>query len=254
MKNIILSLIMLTYLSSCSEKQTQTEQKDSVIKVVASPDSTNNDMNSAEVLYLEDVLQCVDLQGLEKKFGKENVKKDAVIETGEGQFNATKIFPDSDREVEIYWKDGQEFKIIQDVMVRPREGRDGSLIIKSPWSSREGLKTGMKMSEVVALNGKTFTITGLGWDLGGNVVSWEGGKLDKKNVSVRFNDFSEDRAGLTEQEYSSISGDREFDTAHPAIKKLNPTIDQLSVFKKPEIDAKLGQKMTKEVEKKQVPR
>jgi hypothetical protein len=252
MKQIIYSLIITLLFANCSEKQTQTDNQDSVIKVVASPDSTNNDMNNAEILYLEDILQCVDLQGLEKKFGKENVKKDAVIETGEGQFNATKIFPDSDKEVEIYWKDGKEFKLIQDVMVRLRTDRDGSSRIESPWSSREGLKMGMKMSEVVALNAKTFTITGLGWDLGGNVVSWEGGKLDKKNVSVRFNDYSGNQGGLSEKEYSSISGDREFDTAHPAIKKLNPTIDQLSVFKKPEIDAKLGQKMTKEVEKKQV--
>jgi hypothetical protein len=252
MKKVFFNITIFILLTSCSQKQTQTDNKDSIIKVVASPDSTNNDMNNEEILYLEDVLQCVDLQGLEKKFGKENVKKDAVVQTGDGQFKATKIFPDTDQEVEIYWKDGQEFKVIQDVMVRPRMGRDESLIIKSPWSSREGLKMGMKMSEVVALNGKTFTITGIGWDLGGNVVSWEGGKLDKKNVSVRFNDFSEDRGGLTEQEYSSITGEREFDTAHPAIKKLNPTVDQLSVYKKPAIDAALGQKMTKEVEKKQV--
>ena len=83
---------------------------------------------------------------------------------------------------------------------------------------------------------------------------WEGGKLDKKNVSIRFNDYSGNQGGLTEKEYSSISGDREFDVSHSVIQKLNPIIDQLDVSVKLELDAELGQKMTKEVEKKQIPR
>ena len=254
MKKIILSLITLTFLSSCTQKQAQSENKDSVKIAVISKDSVATDTPKAEVLYLEDILQCHSLQGLEKKFGKENIKKDAIIETGEGQFKATKIFPNTDKEVEIYWKDGKEFKEIQDVMVRSRMNKAGNIELSSAWVSREGLKMGMKLSEVVALNGKTFTMTGIGWDLGGTVMSWEGGKLDKKNVSVRFNDYSDNQGGLTEKEYTSISGDREFDTAHSVIKKLNPTVDQLDVSVKLDIDQELGQKMTKEVEKKQIPR
>jgi hypothetical protein len=254
MKKVLLSLVTIICLNACSQKQAQNESKDADAKTVSPIDSVSSSQINAEVLFLEDILQCIDLQGLEKKFGKENVKKDAIIETGEGQFNASKIFPDSEKEVEVYWKDGKDFKEIQDVMVRAKVADDGGLALKSLWVSREGLKLGMRLSEIVALNGKTFTMTGIGWDLGGTVVSWEGGKLDKKNVSVRFNDYSGNQGGLTEKEYSSITGEREFDTAHPAIKKLNPSIDQLSVFKKPEIDAELGQKMTKEVEKKQIPR
>lgn len=254
MKKIILSLIILMYLSGCTQKKSQTENKDSTKTSIVSKDSIATDANHAEVLYLEDILQCVSLQGLEKKFGKENIKKNAIIETGEGQFNATKVFPNTDKEVEVYWKDGKEFKEIQDVMVRSRMNKKGNIELSSPWVSRQGLKMGMRLSEVVALNGKTFTMTGIGWDLGGTVMSWEGGKLDKKNVSVRFNDYSDNQGGLTEKEYSSISGEREFDTAHSVIQKLNPSVDQLDVSEKLEIDQELGQKMTKEVEKKQIPR
>ena len=254
MKKIILSLITIVYWSSCSQKQAEKGNNDSVEISTASKDSVATDDTKKEVLYLEDILPCVDLQGLEKKFGKENIKKDAIIETGEGQFNATKLFPDTDKEVEVYWKDGKDFKEIQDVMVRVKVADDGGLALKSSWVSREGLRMGMRLSEVVALNGKTFTMTGIGWDLGGTVMCWEGGKLDKKNVSVRFNDYSGNQAGLTEKEYSSISGEREFDTAHSVIQKLNPSVDQLNVSVKLEIDAELGQKMTKEVERKQMPR
>ena len=243
---------MLAYLNSCSQKQSQTENKDSEKIATVSKDSVATDTSKSEVFYLENILQCIDYQELENRFGKENIKKNAVIETGEGQFNATKLFPNTDKEVEVYWKDGKEFKAIQDVMVRAKTGDNGNLVIKSPWVSREGLKMGMKLSEVVALNQKTFTMTGIGWDLGGTVVSWEGGKLDKKNVSVRFNDYSNNQGGLTEKEYSSITGDREFDVAHSVIQKLNPIIDQLSISGRFKIDPALGQKMTKEVEKKQI--
>lgn len=254
MKKIIIGLISLTCIVGCTSKKAKTESIDSVKIVRILKDSVATDAQKTEILYLEDILQCVSLQGLEKRFGKENVKKDVLIETGEGQFKATKIFPNTDKEVEIYWKDGKDFKEIQDVMVKSAIGDDGNLAVKSPWVSREGLKMGMKLSEVVALNGKTFTMTGIGWDLGGTVMSWEGGKLDKKNVSVRFNDYSNNQGGLTEKEYNSIIGDREFDVAHSVIQKLNPIIDQLDVSVKLKIDPILGQKMTKEVEKKQIPR
>ncbi|MDZ7898089.1 MAG: hypothetical protein U5N85_08685 [Arcicella sp.] len=254
MKKIIFCLFTLVCLGSCSQKQPSEENADSLKITTNSKDSIATDETKKEILYLEDILQCVSLQGLEKKFGKENVKKDAIIETGEGQFNASKIFPDTDKEVEIYWKDGKDFKEIQDVMVRAKVADGGSLALKSPWVSREGLKIGMRLSEIVALNGKTFTMTGIGWDLGGTVVSWEGGKLAKKNVSVRFNDYSDNQGGLTEKEYNSITGEREFDTAHSVIQKLNPSVDQLDVSVAFEIDADLGKKLTKEVEKKQIPR
>lgn len=254
MKKIILCLVALTYIMGCTQKQAQTENSDSVKTAIITKDSMATDTPKAKVLYLEDILQCVSLQELEKKFGKENIKKDAIIETGDGQFNATKLYPDSDKEVEIYWKDGKDFKEIQDVMVKAQRADNGGLALKSPWVSREGLKLGMRLSEVIALNGKTFTMTGIGWDLGGTVMSWEGGKLNKKNVSVRFNDYSDNQGGLTEKEYNSISGDREFDTAHSVIQKLNPSVDQLDVAVEFEIDADLGKKLTKEVEKKQIPR
>lgn len=250
MKKFIFCLITFVIIQGCTKKTAQNENTDTAKVERSSKDTIAVD----GVLYLEDVLQCVSLQGLEKKFGKENIKKDAIIETGEGQFNATKIYPDTDKEVEVYWKDGKDFKEIQDVMVKAKVADDGSLALKSPWVSRKGLKLGMRLSEIVALNGKTFTMTGIGWDLGGTVMSWEGGKLDKKNVSVRFNDYSGNQGGLTEKEYNSISGDREFDTAHSVIQKLNPSVDQLDVSVKLEIDAELGQKLTKEVEKKQIPR
>jgi hypothetical protein len=252
MKKIFYSIAFLLVVSACSKEKTSQNTVDSV-KVVSS-DSVATDTPKSEVLYLEEVLECVDLQGLEKKYGKENVIKKATFETGEGAFEATKIFANTEKEIEVYWKDGQEYKQVQDIVAKGHVEKDGRILPISPWVSKVGLHLGMKMSEVIAMNGKTFTITGIGWDLGGNVISWEGGKLAKKNVNIRFNDYSDNMGGLTEKEYESISGDREFDTKHSSIQKLNPVIDELSVNAPFEITPELGQKMTKEVEKKQIKR
>jgi hypothetical protein len=252
MKQLFYSLAFVGMLVACTDKKNTAESHDSlqVVKV----DSVAKNNPNTEMLYLEDILQCVDLKGLENKYGVANVQKNAVIETLEGDVKATRIFPNTEKEVEIYWRDGQDYKKIQEVFIKSKLVGNDKMNFNTPWVSKQGLKLGMPLSDVVKLNGKNFTISGIGWDLGGNVVSWEGGKMADKNVLVRFSDYSDKSGQFTEQEYSSISGEREFNTQHPVITKLNPTVDQLSVFLKPEIDAELGQKLTKEVEKKQIPR
>lgn len=252
MKKTIYYLAVLTLATSCSQTKTTLETTDTLIEVKI--DTIATDTSISKVMYIEDVLECVDLQGLEKKYGAKNIVKIDSIVSGEGSFETTKLFGNTDKEVNIYWQDGHKFKQIQDVVVRGRLDENAKLKKNSPWVSKLGLRIGMKMSEVIALNGKTFTITGIGWDLGGNVVSWEGGKLANKNVNIRFNDYSDNMGGLKEAEYNTIIGDREFDTKHPAIQKLNPTVDEFSIYKTFEITPELGQKMTKEVEKKQIKR
>lgn len=248
---ISIIFISVVCLNGCSQKKNEDSKIDSSTnakrhsKIIARPDTIQE-------LYLEDILACVNFEGLTKKYGAENVKKDVIVETGEGQFKITKLYPDTEKEVEVYWKDGKEYQQIQDVMIRVRYTKDEKTDFSSPWSSKNGIHLGMKLAEIVQLNGKTFTITGFGWDLGGSVVSWEGGKLSGKNINVRFNDFSDDNGGLTPQEFSAISGEMEFDVLHSSITKLNPSVDQISVFIKPAITKDQGQKMVKEVEAKQM--
>ena len=252
MKNLAVIVFISFCILGCTQTKTTIETSDTTI--ITKIDTVATDTVVSKVMYVEDVLECVDLQGLEKKYGANNIIKKATIETGEGSFETTKLFGDTEKEVQIYWQDGKEYKQIQDVVVKGKLDENAKLKNNSPWVSKLGLRLGMKMSEVIALNGKTFTITGIGWDLGGNVVSWEGGKLANKNANVRFNDYSENMGGLKEAEYNTIIGDREFDTNHPAIQKLNPTVDEFSVYKTFEITPALGQKMMKEVEKKQIKR
>lgn len=248
MKKLSFIALALITLAACQTKQNQEKTGDSTTIQVA-----KDSLVVADSLFIEDVIACKNWDGLVKKFGVENVKKEVTIETGEGSFKASKVFADTDKEIEIYWKNENDYTHLQDVVVKARYDKEGLAHFNSPWASKTGLKLGQRLAEVVKLNSKTFTITGLGWDLGGNVVSWEGGKLADQQVNVRFNDFSQNMGGLTSDEYTQISGDREFDVAHPMMKKLNPQIDELSAYAKLEITPEEGHKMVKKVEEKQVP-
>ena len=252
MKKVLYPIVFLTIITSCTQTKTTIQTTDT--SIVTKIDTVATESSVSTFMYIEDVLECINLQGLEKKYGAKNIVKIDSIESGEGTFETTKLYGNTDREVDIYWQDGHKFEQIQDVVVKGRLDENAKLKSNSPWVSKLGLRLGMKLSEVIALNGKTFTITGIGWDLGGNVVSWEGGKLANKKANVRFNDYSDNMGGLKEAEYNTIIGDREFDTKHPVIQKLNPTVDEFSVYKTFEITPELGQKMTKEVEKKQIKR
>lgn len=46
------------------------------------------------------------------------------------------------------------------------------------WTRADGVRIGMTVPELAALNGGPFAFTGFDWDYGGMVTDWRGGKLD----------------------------------------------------------------------------
>ena len=87
MKKIIYYFSFLVLTTSCSQTKTTIETKDTLIEVKI--DTIATDSSTSKVMYLEDVLECIDLQGLEKKYGAKNIVKKDSIETGEGTFEIT---------------------------------------------------------------------------------------------------------------------------------------------------------------------
>jgi hypothetical protein len=72
MKNHINFLILLIVLAACQTKNAKVEIIDSTKTVI---DTLAVDTPKTNVMYLEDVLQCVDLQGLEKNTEHQTLKK-----------------------------------------------------------------------------------------------------------------------------------------------------------------------------------
>ena len=103
------------------------------------------------------------------------------------------------------------------------------------WQTSGGIRVGTRLSELTAMNGKPFTVSGFGWNYGGNVLSWDGGALAKLDCNGRLVltlDGERVRAGeyavkLTAEEKRSFSGDRPVASNNTALEKLDPRVVNL---------------------------
>lgn len=107
---------------------------------------------------------------LESRFGKSNVVEETFPGAeGNGRYPALVVFPDDPRRrLELVLDAADPDAPIRELRV-PSVG--------SLWHDVSGLRTGMSLAELVALNGAPVSFYGLGWDYGGTVQDWHGGRL-----------------------------------------------------------------------------
>lgn len=107
---------------------------------------------------------------LEARFGKDNVRQETFDGAeGIGTYPVLVVFPDDPRKrLELVLDEGNPDSPIQELRVTSTD---------SLWHDASGLRPGMTLAELVALNGAPVSFYGLDWDYGGTVQDWHGGKL-----------------------------------------------------------------------------
>ena len=192
---------------------------------------------------LNEVLDCKTSNGLQLKYGSENVINDTFWVIGDDTLRGSIIFPNSTKQAFVYFYDGE----IVDVTIKGES---------ADWKTNSGLYLGMTLTEVQSINAKNFTLSGFNWSHGGSVVSWEGGKLTGDSTLSHlavFSNVSNEHQGISVDAYKLISGEVEFDVRHPDIQKLNPKLDLISIVI-PKIPTKSeGKKIGSRIQKSQVP-
>ena len=141
---------------------------------------SSNPETSAPSENLNEVLSCIDAKGLISKYGAKSVILDTSIVTGDDTLKGAIIFPGTAKQAHVFFHDGK----ISDVSIQGES---------SAWKTASGLYLGLPLQEVEKLNTKNFTISGFGWAHGGSVVSWEGGKLDRKSTRLNSSHNRESR-------------------------------------------------------------
>ncbi|WP_395743365.1 hypothetical protein [Prosthecobacter sp.] len=149
---------------------------------------------------------------IERAYGKENLKLQKIPGAEGEEIDGAKLFPDTDRELEIVWDpDNEKKKVVFDIRV-----------IGKAWVFENGLKSGMTVAEVEKINGKPFKIAGFEWDYGG-YANFEGGKLAGK-VSIRFSPAVENIPAY-------LSGDKQLSSTDKQLRAAKPLVDEgISVF------------------------
>ena len=155
---------------------------------------------------------------LVKAFGKRNV---AILSVGTGEGETEKasvIFPrDKTRRIEVLWRNEKTRR-------NPAEIRLG---VESQWRTAQGIRRGMTLAEVEALNGRPFKFYGFGFDYGGTTLDWNGGTLATQDggctLSLRFMmREGADNTAIYGEERSFMSDDE-------GMRKAAPVVDEISL-------------------------
>lgn len=146
------------------------------------------------------------LLGLRTLYGAKNVKA-AQLDGPEGStLDGIRLFPGTDRELELIYNQEGDEKIVTDVV-----------IIGSAWKFECGLKVGMSIEEVEKINGKPFQVAGFDWDYGG-FANFEGGKLER-GVSVRFYPTADTVSEKLSGDIQIKSTDKNLRAAKPVVQE-----------------------------------
>ena len=107
---------------------------------------------------------------LETRFGKDNLREESFdAAEGMGTYPVLVVFPyEPGKRLELVLDADNKDAPIQELRVSSPESR---------WHDASGLRTGMTLAELVALNGAPVSFYGLAWDYGGTVQDWHGGTL-----------------------------------------------------------------------------
>jgi len=154
---------------------------------------------------------------LEAKFGKADVREEAFRGAeGIGTYPVLVVFPDDPpKRLEIVLDADNPDAPIRELRVSDA---------RSLWHAASGLKLGMTLTEMVALNGAPVSFYGLGWDYGGTVHDWHGGTLaNAVGASVFRRVALADRAGAGAAERTP-QGDTVFHSDDPRFPSMGENL------------------------------
>jgi hypothetical protein len=165
-----------------------------------------------------DAVHAIDSEAtLIRRYGRANVRRDSVPGAEGESVYGTVLFPsDSARTLYVYWTD-DTFRGVESVRTAP-----GAMA----WVAWPGIAPGDRMADVERRNGGPFQLYGFGWDYGGVVVDWHGG---------RFAPLKADTIGFTAVRFGpghavdAASGEGVFSSASTAMRATDARVFDLTV-------------------------
>lgn len=152
------------------------------------------------------------------RYGTDLVEGDVGGPEGTQLMGATLYPNDAHRRLDIVWWDAERTAVST---VRARETGDD-------WIGPSGLHVGSTLAELETANGKPVLISGFGWDYGGYVVDFNGGKLAALDggchLSIRLDNISGTNAmpeGISGEGVQVHSDDARVRAYAPVITELS---------------------------------
>lgn len=173
---------------------------------------------SAEISCDDVFNQNATLAEIETAFGKENVVTGEVPGPEGTTLIATTIYPnDPERTMQVNWWDEENVAYLAGVTLAKADTGPG------------GVKVGMPIEEVQAINGEPFGLFGFFWDYGGS-AGFETGKLSGLPGGCYLNmRFSPTLETLPENVSTAISGDIELRSDMPEVLAAKVAVTEVNL-------------------------
>ncbi len=157
-------------------------------------------------------------------FGAANVTR-ADIPIGEGYTEpGTVVFASDDaRRIDILWRDATARA--QPATVIFRAGSTWRIAISGLPDKPVAL--GATLEEIEAMNGKPFSITGFGWDLGGRAMGWHDGKLAHPVGGCTLSLGFDHGPNAPPDALEKVNGDVEFLSSDAAMRQVKPVVVEI---------------------------
>lgn len=246
MKQSLLFIAFLAFTMACQKKATDqttviTDSSATVVATDSIAEPTGSDMVTATTDDFEivpgqkvgKVRPDSDENDLLDTYGPANVTQRDTIYTAEGNYEiGTTLYKGTSDEAAVLWTDSAKQARPNAVKLMlnldPALDKAGR---KSRWKTANGVRLGLTISEIEKLNGKPFKLYGFEWDFGGSVTDWRNGRLQTpgKETYLTMTFGYIDLSPTQETAIGKVSGDAEFLSSNPAMKLLNPTVQQIFV-------------------------
>jgi len=139
------------------------------------------------VLYAEDLLVLDSHEYLSEMFGREHVRVERFYFAADDSTKCSVIFPNSDREAVILWKDTVNLRQI-DLIIIGGALRPGAAVSNAysfnTWRSAQGPYCGMSLKELVLLNQGPLRFYNWHTESGGYLVPKNSGSIDFKKLGL----------------------------------------------------------------------
>jgi hypothetical protein len=162
--------------------------------------------------------QNATLAEIETAFGKDNVVTGEVPGPEGTTLIATTIYPDDpERTMQVNWWDEENVAYLAGVTLAKADTGPG------------GVKVGMPIEQVQAINGEPFGLFGFFWDYGGS-AGFETGKLSGLPGGCYLNmRFSPTLETLPENVSTAISGDIELRSDMPEVQAAKVAVTEVNL-------------------------
>jgi hypothetical protein len=191
----------------------------------------------AEQIGCEGVFgQDATLAEIEAAFGKDNVVTGEVPGPEGTTMIATTIYPnDPARTMQVRWWDEQNVTYLAGVTLATADTGPG------------GIKVGMPIEAVQAINGEAFSLFGFYWDYGG-FAGFDSGTLSELPGGCVLNlRFAPTREDLPQNVMNAISGDNELRSDMPEMLEAKVAVGEVNIgYAMPEELAEGGEDMVAE--------